>query len=198
VYSLRSTYRIAAANMSLGGAAYTGYCDNTGDGSVNATYLTSWINSLRSVNIATVVATGNSGYTNGTGRPACISNATSVGNTTYDSGYDAVFGNAWDGKAWTGSNSDTTVDLLAPGTDICSAVPAWLDANGDGIDCGYIGTSMASPQVAGAMAVLRHYRPSATVTALETALRGSGPAVYDSRNGISRTRINVWNALSRI
>jgi subtilisin len=199
VYSLRSSHRIAAVNMSLGGSFATGYCDNAGgqDGSSNAAYLTGWINLLKDVGIATVVSSGNKDWIDSVGYPACISNAISVGNTTLDPlGNDAVFGYVADA----GSNSNWTLDLLAPGTDICSAVPTWLEADDykDGIDCRYIGTSMAAPHVAGAIAVLRQFRPGASVDQLQAALQASGPSVYDSRNGISRTRINVWNALFRI
>jgi hypothetical protein len=37
----------------------------------------------------------------------------------------------------TGSNSNATLDLLAPGVDICSAIP------NNGSDCAKYGTSMA-------------------------------------------------------
>ena len=57
------------------------------------------------------------------------------------------------------------IDMLAPETDICSAVPSILDTDGvaDGVQCDYRGTSMATPQVAGAIAMLRQRRPAATV-----------------------------------
>jgi subtilisin family serine protease len=189
VYSLRGTYAIAAANLSIGGGGYLNYCDNqAGDGTADPTFLTGWINALAAVNIATVVSSGNNDYTNAVSHPACISGAISVGNTTLDaSGYDAVLG-----YTTNGSNSNKTLDLLAPGTDICSAVP------GARYECDWYGTSMAAPHVAGAIAVLKQKRPGATVGQLLSALGKSGPAVYDSRNGISRIRINVYAALSYI
>uniref|UniRef100_UPI0023EF8AC6 S8 family peptidase n=1 Tax=Trichlorobacter lovleyi TaxID=313985 RepID=UPI0023EF8AC6 len=72
VYSKRSTYSIAAVNMSLGGGSNTTDCDAV-SGSVKAA-----IDNLRSAGIATVIATGNNGYTNAIGSPACISTAVSV------------------------------------------------------------------------------------------------------------------------
>jgi hypothetical protein len=33
---------------------------------------------------------------------------------------------------------------------------------------------------------------------MERALKQSGRGVYDSRNGITRSRINVWGALNRL
>lgn len=204
VYEQRGYYRIAAVNMSIGGTApggylYGGYCDNGpgSDTTTTATYLAGWINALKSVGIATIVSSGNDNSSTGTRRPSCIANAISVGNTTLDpAGYDAVYG-----YVSGGSNSNATVDLLAPGTDICSAVPVTLDfdGNADGIGCGWIGTSMAAPHVAGAFAVARAFRSltasAATVDYIDAALRRSGISVTDSRNGITRTRINVANLL---
>jgi hypothetical protein len=207
VYDQRGYYRIAAVNMSIGGTdpngfLYGGYCDNgPSDGTTNATYLAGWVNALKSVGIATVVSSGNDNSSTGTRRPSCIANAISVGNTTLDPfGYDAVYG-----YVAGGSNSNATVDLLAPGTDICSAVPSWLDndGNANGIGCSWIGTSMAAPHVAGAFAVARAFRPSlgasaATVDHIDSALRRSGTSVTDSRNGLTRTRIHVANMLYNV
>jgi len=97
-----------------------------------------------------------------------------------------------------GSNSSATLDILAPGTDICSAVPVSLDLNDgskDCVACYWIGTSMAAPHVAGAFAQLRQSRPTATVDQILSALQRRGVGVLDSSNGITRTRINVANAI---
>ncbi len=189
VYDLRNTYRIAAVNMSIGGVGYTGYCDNSFTSTSDAAKVGGWINALTGVGIAAVVSSGNDDYIDAVGKPACFANAVSVGNTTLTpAGADAVFGYV----AKAGSNSNSTLDLLAPGTDICSAVP------NNGFDCTKVGTSMAAPHVAGAFAVLRQYRPTATVNQVVAALQLSGVAVTDSRNNITRSRINVWNALGTI
>ena len=189
VYDLRMTYRIAAVNMSLGGGGFTEYCDSTFAATTDAGKVGGWINTLTGVGIGVVVASGNDDYTNAVSKPACFANAVSVGNTTLtNTGADAVFGYV----AKAGSNSNSTLDLLAPGTDICSAVP------NSRMDCTKIGTSMAAPHVAGAFALLRQYRSAATVTQMVTALQRSGTPVTDSRNGIVRSRINVWSALGTI
>jgi subtilisin len=193
VYGARNRFRIAAVNMSLSGALYRGFCnDAPGDGTVNRTYLTDRIRDLRSVGIATVVASGNHNSASRIANPACISYATSVGNTTITkTGADAVYGNVRGG-----SNSNRTLDLLAPGTDICSAEPVRFTRRG--YDCTEIGTSMAAPHVAGTMAVLRQRRPTASVLQMEQALKAGGVPVADSRNGVVRPRINLWRSLGRI
>jgi subtilisin family serine protease len=187
----------AAVNMSIGGGyGYAGYCDNANS------WITYEINLLKSdYEIPTVISSGNDNYPNGITWPACNSNAVSVGNTTLTAasgGVDAVYGYVSPG----GSNTAATLDLLAPGTDICSAVPVSLDNDGsaDGWQCGWNGTSMAAPHVAGALALLTQKRPSATVDQMLAALKRSGStggvAITDSRNTtITRTRINVANAL---
>ncbi len=189
VYDLRATYRIASVNMSLGGGGYTSHCDGTFAATTDAGKVGAWINALTGVGIGVVVASGNNDYVNAVSKPACFANAVSVGNTTLTStGADAVFGYV----ANAGSNSNATLDLLAPGTDICSAVP------NNRFDCTKVGTSMAAPHVAGAFALLRQYRPAASVAQMVTALQRSGTPVTDSRNGIVRSRINVWSALGTI
>jgi hypothetical protein len=54
---------------------------------------------------------------------------------------------------------------------------------------------MAAPPVAGAIAVARQLRPSATVDQIEGALERTGTAVLDSRNGVLLTRIHLANLL---
>jgi subtilisin family serine protease len=183
----------AAVNMSIGGGAgWAGYCDDP------HSWITNEINALKSdYEIPTVISSGNDNYANGINWPACNSNAVSVGNTTLTAasgGVDAVHGYVSPG----GSNTAATLDLLAPGTDICSAVPVSLD--NDGWQCGWNGTSMAAPHVAGALAMLTQKRPTATVDQMVAALQRSGSyggvAITDSRNtAVTRTRINVANAL---
>jgi hypothetical protein len=57
--------------MSLGGGFFTGFCDTIS--------IKRPIDMLRSVGVATIIASGNSGYINGISTPACVSSAIAVG-----------------------------------------------------------------------------------------------------------------------
>lgn len=183
VYNLRinsEINNIASVNMSLGGGYYASYCDT--DASLQAinTSLQAFkaaIDNLRSVGIATVISSGNDGYTDGIGAPACISTAISVGATTKND----VVANF--------SNSASILSLLAPGVSINSSIP------NNGWDS-WDGTSMAAPHVAGTWAILKQKAPAAPVIDILSALQNNGVTVTDSRNGIQKSRIDVLAALN--
>ena len=167
VYALRTSFNIAAVNMSIGGGGLTSeaQCDAANSAEKAA------IDLLRSVNIATVIASGNSGYVNGVAEPGCISTAISVGSTD-KSDFLSYF-----------SNVAPFLKLLAPGGngtfgagDIFSALP--------GGTYGYThGTSMAAPHVAGAWAILKQKLPGATVSQVLAALQSSPVRIADNRGG---------------
>lgn len=171
VYSLRNTYTISSINMSLGGGGYTKYCDSVLPAVKQA------IARLRNANIATVIASGNNGYINAISRPACISNAISVGSTDKNDSVSYF------------SNSASFLALLAPGEGIYSSIPGGYET----LD----GTSMATPHVAGAWAVLRQAFPTKSVSSLLSLLKSTGVKVKDYRNGKVKPRINVAYALAK-
>ena len=178
VFEIRNDFNIAVVNMSLGGRTYTDpeSCDD------DEPFRKLAIDNLRSVGIATVVASGNGSYPNRLSTPACISSAISVGATT---DADAVAGF---------SNVADFLDLLAPGASITSSVP------GGGIST-WNGTSMATPHVAGAWAVLKQALPEAEVSQVLVALRDSGTLLDDGRaNGavVGMRRINLDLAIQAI
>lgn len=181
-YVLRTTFNIAAANMSLGGGQYASNCDGNS--------LKPSIDNLRAADIATVIASGNSFYTTAMGAPACISTAISVG-ATCDSA-TAGFGCGAVDDIPDYSNIASFISLLAPGSSISSSTP------GVNTFKSWHGTSMAAPHVAGAWALMKQRDPSATVSTILAELQNTGTVVDDQRTAGSVTgmrRINVYNAL---
>lgn len=175
VYSLRSTYNIASVNMSLGGGKFTANCDS--DSRKDA------INTLRSAGIATVVSSGNDGYTDGISAPACISAAVSVGSTT-KTDIEASFSNY----------HPILLSLFAPGYQIYSSIP------GGGWET-WSGTSMAAPHVTGAWAILKQKSPAASVTDLLNILQATGAPVAIKAGDLAGgavQRINVLAALDAL
>ena len=175
VFQNRASFQFAAVNLSLGGSGYEytsqAQCDSE-QASTKAA-----IDNLRSARIATIVSSGNDGFSNGLSEPACISSAISVGATT-KTDQVASF-----------SNSASFLDLLAPGVDIYSSVPINEYAS-------FQGTSMATPFVAGAFALLRQADPASTVDMSLQRLVSTGTPITDSRNNITKPRINLERALT--
>jgi len=162
VHDLRTTYRIAAVNMSLAGGTYGSYCDS------EFTAVKEAIDSLRAVGIATVVAAGNDAERSKIGFPACISSAISVGATDNARGVIES------------SNVASFLTLTAPGHMILSSIPG-------GSYIYYTGTSMAAPHVAGAIALVRQARPAISVTNATSLLRTNAAGHADTRlNGVQR------------
>ncbi len=165
-----ATMKIASANMSLGGGEFPNTCDGS------QAVMKSLIDQLRAAGVATVIAAGNEGFTNAVSSPGCISTAVTVGATSKQ---DVVAGF---------SNSSPMVDLLAPGVSIRAAYP---HVGGTSYSTGSSGTSMATPHVAGAFALLKSANPTATVQEIEDALKATGKPVLDTKNQLYKPRIRV-------
>ena len=180
VYALRSGLQIAAANLSLGGGGSTTACDTDPTKAI--------IDQLRGAGIATVVASGNDGFTSALSAPACISTAISVGSTT-DGTPNSTASPADVVSSF--SNSSPLLTLLAPGQWITSSVPGGGFAT-------FGGTSMATPHVAGAWAVMKQRSPQAAVTDVANALINTGKPIPDPRNGVIKPRIDLAGAVQAI
>ena len=57
---------------------------------------------------------------------------------------------------------------------------------------------MATPHVAGAFAALRSVRNDLTVDQIETALKTTGVSITDTRNNLSRPRIDLAAAVRNV
>lgn len=170
VYSLRTSLDVASVNMSLG----SGYETSTCDGSASATKAA--IDQLLGADIATAIASGNDGYQNATGSPGCISTAVTVGSTTKTDGVSYF------------SNIAPWMDVFAPGSSIRSSVP--------GTSYDYkSGTSMATPHVAGAFAVLRQAHPTESVEELLARFTSTGVPIAAGSPSQDYPRIQVDDAI---
>ena len=159
---------LTSVNMSLGGSTkYMKDCDSS-NSSTKA-----FIDQLLTVGITTVIASGNDGWANGVSAPGCISTAVTVG--AVDGVPDA---------STPYSNDGPQVDLMAPGSNITSSIL--------GSQMGLLsGTSMATPAVAGALAVLRQSTPASTLA----RLRASGELVNASTYSIPSVRLDAATSI---
>ena len=159
VYTLRNTYSIAAANMSLGGDSYSAACDGASQ--------KAGVDALRSVGIATAIATGNNGWCGAISSPGCISSSIAVSSST-----------SGDTKSDFSNWHNTLTTLFAPGSEIYSSTGASNTSYGI-----WSGTSMATPHVTGAWAILRQNRPSESVTSILSAVLAGGVNISPCGDG---------------
>ncbi len=150
----------AVVNMSLGGEV-----SDSLDAAIR--------NSLKA-GITYVLAAGNEyGADSCTRSPARVGEAITVGSSTLLD------------KASDFSNQGPCVDLFAPGSDITSA---WIDSNTASLPSS--GTSMATPHVAGAVAIYLAKNPNATPAQVQNTLLN-----LTSKNKLSGVNSDTANSL---
>ncbi len=182
VYGLRTTYSIAAVNLSLGdfSRSSTSTCDSVSSG------MTSIFQTLKSAKIATVVADGNNSSDTQISFPACISSAVSVGASADD-----------DTRAYFSNIAAGVQKLFAPGVAITSSVPVGSVADKFGTGFAeWDGTSMAAPFITGAFAVYRQFSTAASVDTILIRFRNTGRPIYIP--GGSVPRLNLQNAILNV
>lgn len=169
-------------NMSLGGG---GACDTT---SQNA------INSARSRGTVVVVAAGNENQNASNSNPANCSGVIAVAATDRN-GARAYY-----------SNFGSIVTLAAPGGDvrasssngILSTLNAGTKAPGADSYAYYQGTSMATPHVAGVVALMLSAKPTATPDQIKAALQSSARAFPGTCSGCGSGILDAAAAVAAI
>jgi serine protease len=155
--------RAQVINMSLGGG---GACDTTTQSAING---------ARSRGTVVVVAAGNESQNASNSSPANCSGVITVAATNKSGGRASY------------SNYGTIVDVAAPGGDSGAAILSTLNAGTKtpGADnyAGYMGTSMATPHVAGVVALMLAKNPNLTPDQVEAALKSSARAFPASCSG---------------
>ena len=201
--------RCDVINLSLGGGQFSGTCD--GDSGAAAA------NNAVDAGVVVVSSSGNDGFSNAMGTPACGSKVIAVG-LTFDDDYpncefpsQSSFGWCFNPPACTSnctdvspgvdevscmSNKSTELDVTAPG---CVTFSADKDNSPNGI-VGQCGTSMSSPHVAGLAALLLSADGSLTPAEVRQHIRDGaidmGPAGFDTAYGWGR--IDAINSLSLV
>ncbi len=177
----RATYNIKVINLSLSDDAEwrdPDECDADPEGVA--------ISQATDVGITVVAASGNEGYTQGIGIPACASDAIAVG-ATWDAGSEV------DTPAYF-SNRGELLDVYAPG--IWITAPRWSgDPEGSGLYMTGAGTSSAAPHVAGAAAILAEMGVT-TPAAIAARLARTGVQIVDPVTEVATPRINLVQAVN--
>ncbi len=182
-------------NLSLGSGLFNGPCTTT---------LAQAANAAVADGVVVVAASGNDGEPNGIVSPACGADVIAVGATSDDDYPNAEFGpeegllnscrfsfELDEDDIACFSNGGAQLDLTAPGGFIVSAA-----SSGQTSTAGLSGTSMASPQVAGLVALILSIDPGLTPEGVRTLLHECtvdlGAPGFDTTFG--HGRINVLTA----
>ncbi|MCW5550740.1 MAG: S8 family serine peptidase [Verrucomicrobiae bacterium] len=212
---------IMVISTSFGGGRYFANCDTVSPG------MTAAADNAVAAGITVLVSSGNNGYCDSMGWPACISSVISVGAV-----YDAGFGHYYpcidaascapkipSGGCSTGYYADDTtapdkvtsysnmasfLGLLAPANQCYT-----LDISGSAgystgdYASGFGGTSAACPYAAGAVAALQAAAMATTGSYLTPAevknqLLSTGDLITDTKVAITKPRVNLGSAIAAL
>ena len=170
-----NAYPARVLNLSLGGSASS--CGTTMQAAVN---------SARSRNTVVVVAAGNANAYASTQTPANCTGVVAVG-AVDRTGARASF-----------SNYGSLVDVAAPGVSVLSTLNSGATVPGADAYASYAGTSMATPHVAGVVALMLSKNSTLTPDQVETMLKGSArpfPVTPDSIKTIGAGIVDAKKAV---
>jgi subtilisin family serine protease len=192
-YVINNRPEVRVLNISIGLAnLFSGACDSAA--SFTTAFATA-VNTLRGRGALLFASTGNSASSSQIAVPACIRNAVAVGAVyKIDTGtisFGCTDATTGPDRVTCFSNSDSQVDLLAPGAPVTST------GLGGGVST-FLGTSQASPVAAAVAALILEARPGIGADALEAALKNTGVPITDPKNGLSFRRIDAKAAVDSI
>ena len=170
-------YDISVITLSLGtnSVVWEDHCDSL------YLPLTNSIENATAKNISVTIATGNIGSSTGISFPACVSSSIPVGATNKNDILASY------------SNYNDLVKLFAPGTDINSTC-FWGY-------CRISGTSMATPMVAGAIAIINQYlklsEKTMTPFEIEAVLQKTGDPISNLPSDFKRINVNKFIMFKR-
>jgi serine protease len=169
-------YPARVPNLSLGGG---GGCDTTTQTAING---------ARSRNAVVVVGAGNAALNASSFTPANCAGVITVAATNRAGGRASY------------SNFGSIVDVAAPGGDTGAGILSTVDAGtrepaGDTY-ASYIGTSMATPHVAGVAALMLSHTPALTPDQVENKLKSSARAFPAACSGCGSGLIDAKAALT--
>ena len=210
---------ILVINTSFGGGRYTGNCD------ADSLAMTTAAANAKVAGMTLFVSSGNDGYCDAIGWPACISQVVSVG-AVYDAHFTAE-GIGWcvqqqscadkiptfgcesrfyspdvpySDQVTVYSNTASFLSLLAPSN---WATTTQLGGGYWTAPYGFGGTSAASPYAAGAAACLQSAAKAITGTFLtpdqvQSILMDTGDSITDTKVAVTKPRINLGQAVSSL
>lgn len=151
--------------------------------------------------VTAVIAAGNSGPSMKTiGSPGTARKAITVGAT--DKNDEMAYFSSRGPVEWKNSENEYQIlikpDVVAPGVSICAAEYdiAWQDRRClDDKHVAISGTSMATPHVSGAVALIKQAHPDWNPEEIKAAVRNTALNVYESILGQGYGRINVLGAV---
>jgi len=210
---------ILIINTSFGGGRYTGTCDT------DSLAMTTAAANAKAAGMTLFVSSGNDGYCDAIGWPACITHVVSVG-AVYDAHFTAE-GIGWcvqqqscadkiptfgcESRFYSPdvpyrdqvavySNTVSFLSLLAPSN---WATTTQLGGGYWTASYGFGGTSAASPYAAGAAACLQSAAKAITGAfltpdQLQSTLMNTGDSITDTKVAITKPRINLGNAIAAL
>lgn len=181
---------VKVINMSMG--SHSIFSNRACEASAVALGMKEVIAQLRARGVLITASSGNEGSLDGATFPACMTDVLGVG-ATYDSSDPTTrpcatqFALADQVTCFT--NSGDAIDIVAPGADIVAS------RRGGGWVM-YVGTSMAAPHVAGALALMQQVSDGIhSADTLEQILKQSGRLAIDTRDWRFYPRLDVAAAV---